>query len=57
LVALERDQLDIDEIAQIVHEAEFWQQNWSQRPFDVGFYGFCNDLRRMYKELWQEHLL
>jgi hypothetical protein len=51
LSALEREPIDIDEIAAIVREAEARQNN-----FDIAFHAFCNDLRSMYQALWQERL-
>jgi hypothetical protein len=49
--ALDREPLDVDEIAATVREAESKKNN-----FDVSFHAFANTLRRIYREIWEERL-
>lgn len=49
--AFEGDGVDLDEIASIMREAENEKDN-----YDIAFYGFCNDMRKIYRGLWQESL-
>ena len=49
--AFAKDNIDIDEIAHIVRVAE-----QSKDSYDMLFFMFCNDIRKIYREMWENHL-
>lgn len=49
--AFEGDEVGFDEIASIMREAEAEKEH-----HDIAFYGFCNDMQKIYRSLWQESL-
>jgi hypothetical protein len=51
LNAIEREEIDLDEIASVMHEAE-----QDKDRYDIAFYTFCNEMRKIYRALWEDFL-
>jgi hypothetical protein len=49
--AFEGEEVDLDEIANVLRDAEKEKNN-----YDLVFHAFCNDMRKMYRVLWQDFL-
>jgi len=47
----QNEPIDMDELARIVREAEK-----EQNRYEIAFYAFCNDMRRIYHDLWEDFL-
>ena len=49
--ALNGKDIDLDEIASILREAE-----QDRDLYDIAFHAFCNDMRQIYRALWEDFL-
>jgi hypothetical protein len=51
LNAFESEEVDLDEIASIMREAEK-----DKDRYDIAFYTFCNEMRKIHRALWEDFL-
>jgi len=49
--AFDKNELDINQIADIMREAEKYQSR-----YDILFFMFCNDMKEIYHSIWEEFL-
>jgi hypothetical protein len=45
------EQIDLDELGSVLRDVEKETKN-----YDIVFHGFCNDIRAIYREIWQDFL-